>query len=220
MGCTMPIRLLIADDHAVFRSGLRALLEQEGDFLVVAETGSGLETLKALREVEADVLLLDISMPELSGQQVAREALKEHRSLAIVVLSMHEDEYYLQEMLRLGVRGYVLKKSTDTEVIQAVRAAYQGKVYIDPALADLVVSPYIGRSARRNSEPAAILTLREKEVCRLLAYGHTNAEVAEMLHISDRTVETHRMNLMAKLELKSRADLVRYAIDNGLLKLE
>jgi DNA-binding NarL/FixJ family response regulator len=216
----MQIRLLIADDHAVFRSGLRALLEHESDFKIVAETGSGQETLKALQETETDVLLLDISMPELSGQQVAREALRQKKSLAIVVLTMHEDEYYLQEMLRLGVRGYVLKKSTDTELVQALRAAYLGKVYIDPTLADLVISPYIGRPSIRGKEPATLLTLREKEVCRLLAYGHTNAEVADILHISDRTVETHRMNLMAKLELKSRAELVRFAIDNGLLKLE
>ncbi|MBP8128013.1 MAG: response regulator transcription factor [Candidatus Hydrogenedentes bacterium] len=216
----MRIRLFIADDHAVFRSGLRALLEQEEEFLVVGETGSGVDTLKLLNEKDVDVLLLDISMPGLPGQRVAREALRAHPGLSIVVLTMHEDEYYLQELLRVGVRGYVLKKSTGSELVQAIRAVHRGNVYIDPTLAGLVVSPYVGRPASRARDPVTLLTPREKEVCTLLAYGHTNAEVAEKLRISDRTVETHRTNIMAKLELKSRADLVRYAIDNGLLKFD
>jgi len=123
-------------------------------------------------------------------------------------------------LLRVGVRGYVLKKSTGSELVQAIRAVHRGNVYIDPTLAGLVVSPYVGRPASRARDPVTLLTPREKEVCTLLAYGHTNAEVAEKLRISDRTVETHRTNIMAKLELKSRADLVRYAIDNGLLKFD
>lgn len=216
----MRIRLLIADDHAVFRSGLRALLENEEEFQVVGETGSGVDTLRLLNEKEVDVLLLDITMPGLSGQRVAREALRTHPGLAIVMLTMHEDEYYLQELLRLGVRAYVLKKSTGSELVQAIRAAHRGDVYIDPTLAGIVLSPFVGKTAGRTNDPLALLTPREKEVCTLLAYGHTNAEVAEKLRISDRTVETHRTNIMAKLELKNRAELVRYAIDNGLLKFD
>lgn len=216
----MAIRILIADDHALFRSGLRALLEREPDFEIAGETGSGVDTLCAMENMRVDVLLLDISMPGLSGSKVAREVLMQRPSQAVVVLTMHEDEYYLQELLKVGVRGYLLKKSTATEVVQAIRATYRGDTYIDPALAKLLVSPYIGRPASRKAERQTTLTPRENEVCTLLAYGHTNAEVAEKLFISDRTVETHRTNIMAKLGLKSRAELVRYAIENGLLKSE
>lgn len=216
----MSIRVFIADDHAVFRGGLRALLAREEGLEVVGEAGSGTETLEAMDRVKFDVLLLDISMPGLSGAKVAQEALGKRPSLAIVILTMHEDEYYLQELLRVGVRGYVLKKSTGTELVQAVRAAYRGDSYIDPALAQFVISPYVGRSVRRDPDRVSILTPREKEVCRLVAYGYTNAEVAEQLFISDRTVETHRTNIMNKLGLKSRAELVRFSIDNGLLKVD
>ena len=216
----MPIRVLIADDHAVFRSGLRALLENEPDIEVTGETGSGLDTLQALENLKVDVLLLDINMPGLAGNRVAEAALHRRPSLAIVVLTMHEDEYYLQELLRIGARGYVLKKSTGTEVMHAIRAAYRGDSYIDPALANLVISPYVGRNASRKQSRLGLLTQREQEVICLLAYGHTNTEVAEKLCISDRTVETHRTNIMGKLGLKSRAELVRFAIDNGLLKIE
>jgi DNA-binding NarL/FixJ family response regulator len=216
----MAIRILLADDHAVFRSGLRALLEREMDLTVVGETGTGPETLKALENTKVDVLLLDINMPGLSGNRVAELALQEKPSLAIVVLTMHEDEYYLQELLRIGVKGYVLKKSTGTEVTQAIRAVYRGNSYIDPALAGLVINPYVGRTAAKKQSRMDLLTQREQEVLELLVYGHTNAEVAEKLHISDRTLETHRTNITGKLGLKSRADLVRFAIDNGLLKME
>ncbi len=216
----MPIRVLIADDHAVFRSGLRALLENETDIEVVGETGNGPETLQAIEALKVDVLLLDINMPGLTGNRVAEEALRRKPSLAVVVLTMHEDEYYLQELLRIGARGYVLKKSTGTEVMHAVRAAYRGDSYIDPAMASLVISPYVGRNPARKQSRLSLLTQREQEVLCLLAYGHTNAEVAEKLCISDRTVETHRTNIMGKLGLKSRAELVRFAIDNGLLKME
>ncbi len=214
----MAIRIMLADDHAVFRSGLRALLEKEKDFRVVNESGSGVDTLRLLDDAAADVLLLDISMPGLPGPRVAEEALRKRPSLAIVILTMHEDEYYLQEMLRIGVRGYVLKKSTGTELVHAIRAAYRGDCYIDPALANLVISPYVGKPASNDPNRLGVLTQREQEVCRLLALGHTNAEVGKQLFISDRTVETHRNNIMGKLGLKSRAELVRFAIDNGLLK--
>jgi DNA-binding NarL/FixJ family response regulator len=216
----MPIRVLITDDHAVFRSGLRALLEKEPSFEVVGEAGSGIETLRALDHLPVDVLLLDISMPGLPGARTAQEALRKRPNLAVVVLTMHEDEYYLQELLRIGVRGYVLKKSTGTELVHAIRAAYRGDSYIDPALAHLVISPYVGKPSTRELGHLGLLTPREQEVCRLLAYGYTNAEVARQLFISDRTVETHRNNIMGKLDLKSRAELVRFAIDNGLLKIE
>lgn len=215
----MPIRVLIADDHKVFRSGLRALLEREGDLTVVGETGAGLDTIKAAAQGPLDVLLLDISLPDLPGPRVAQEVLRANPRLAIVVLTMHEDEYYLQEMLKIGVRAYVLKKSSGTDLVQAIRAAHRGESYLDPALASNVISSYVGGGTRRRKEGRLeLLTRREQEVCGLLAYGHTNGEIAEKLFISERTVETHRVNILSKLELKSRAELVRFAIDNGLAK--
>jgi len=216
----MSIRILIADDHAVFRSGLKVLLEKESDLEVVGETGNGFDTIREVTNRDLDVLLLDVAMPGLPGAKVAETVLKSKPKLAIVVLTMHEDEYYLQEFFRLGVRAYVLKKSTGTDVVQAIRAAQKGEQYVDPALAGLLISSYVGRQSKKEkTERLDILTPRELEVLTLLAYGHTNAEIAEKLHISERTVETHRTNIMAKMEFKSRADLVRFAIDNGMLKL-
>lgn len=216
----MPIRVLIADDHAVFRHSVRALLEKEPDIEIVGETGSGIDTLRALDDFEVDVLLLDIAMPGLSGAAVASEALRCHPALAVVVLTMHQNETYLRELLKTGVVGYVLKQSTGTELVHAIRAAHRGDSFIDPALAKLVISHYVGKPPVDKPGRLQMLTAREREVCELLAYGHTNAEVAAKLFISDRTVETHRTNVMTKLGLKTRAELVRFAIENGLLTLE
>ena len=215
----MPIRILIADDHAVFRSGLKALLEKESDLEVVAEAGDGLATIEAVDRHKFDVLLLDLSMPKLPGARVAEIALQKHPRLAIVVLTMHEDQYYMQELFKIGARAFVLKKSTGTELIQAIRVAHRGEQFIDPALAGRVISTYVGRTPSKKVEGRLdLLTPREQEVCTLLAFGHTNAEIAEKLFISERTVETHRTNLLGKLDLKSRAELVRFAIDHGLIK--
>ena len=215
----MAIKIWIADDHAVFRSGITALLEKETDFEIIGESGEGESTITAVREQAVDVLLLDISMPGLNGTKVARILLEEKPSLGIVVLTMHEDEYYLQELLRAGVRGYVLKKSTGSELLQAIRAAFNGNSFIDPALAKHVISPYVGKRKGKGTGRPGLLTPREEEICSLLAQGYTNVEVGQKLCISDRTVETHRTNIMTKLDLKSRADLVRFAIDHGLLKM-
>ena len=217
----MPVRIMIADDHAIFRSGLKALLEKERDIRVVAETGTGFETIQAATEKDIDVLILDISLPGLSGPRVAEAVLEKKPDLPIVILTMHEDEYYMRELFKIGVRGYVLKKSSDTDLLHAIRAVVRGEQYVDPALADHVISSYVGRLPKRRAAVGLnALTRREREVCALLAYGHTNAEVAQKLFISERTVETHRTNIMAKLSLKSRAELVRFAIDRGLLRLQ
>ena len=215
----MPIRILIADDHAVFRVGLKALLEKETDMKIVADAGDGFEAAREAIERDIDVLLLDISMPGLTGPQVAETVLQKKPDLAIVVLTMHEDEHYLQELFRTGVRGFVLKKSSGQDLIQAIRAAHRGEHYVDPSMAGRVISSLASHAGRESSEGLARLTRREREVCTFLAYGHTNAEIAEQLAISDRTVETHRSNIMAKLKLKSRAELVRFAIEHGLLEL-
>ena len=217
----MAIRVLIADDHAVFRGGLKALLEKEADFEVVAEAGDGFEAARLAFDTDVDVLLLDISMPGLTGPRVAESVLEKKPHLAIVVLTMHEDEYYIQELFKLGVRGFVLKKSSGSELFQAIRATYRGGQYVDPSLGARALSSFLGGSERPGTRGRLdLLTRREREICTLLALGHTNHEIADKLSISERTVETHRGNIMSKLELESRADLVRFAIDNGLLKIE
>ena len=215
----MYIRVVLADDHAVFRTGIKAMLEKEDDIKIVGETGSGYTAIKMAEEIEFDVLLLDLSMPGVSGTRVAEQVLQNKPALGIVVLTMHEDEHYLQQLLALGARGYVLKKSTGTELLQALRAVYSGDSYIDPAMAHLLISPYVGKPSRDKNGKLGLLTPREREICRLLAFGHTNAEVAGKLAISTRTVETHRNNIMVKLGIKTRAQLVRFSIDNGLMQL-
>lgn len=215
----MSITIVIADDHPVFRSGLRALLEKEPDFEVVGEAGTGLETIRLVEEKNFDVLLLDINMPGLTGPVVAEDVLKKCNHLAIVVLTMYDDEYYLQELFKIGVRGFVLKKSTGTDLIQAIRVAYRGEQYIDPSLTSYLISPYVGNLKKKKDSRKNLLTQREQEICNFLAYGYTNKEIADKLFISERTVETHRSHIFSKLDLKNRAELVRFAIDNSLMKL-
>lgn len=214
----MGIKILISDDHAIFRSGLRAYLEKIEDFVVEAESGNGFETLDILRNRKIDVLLLDISMPGIPSLKVAEEALKINPNIAIVVLTMHEDEYYLKEFLKIGIKSYILKKSPPSELVHAIKAAHSGKHYIDPAFSQFMVS-YMIEKPKKSRRKKAVLTTREEEVLKLLAMGYTNEEVARKLFISKRTVETHRANIMQKLNFKTRAELVRYALENGLLKL-
>ena len=215
----MPIRVLIADDHAIFRSGLKALLERTPDIEVVAEAGNGIDTLAAVAKEKVDVLVLDLSMPGCPGSQVAETVVKEHPRVRIVVLTMHEDDYYLRELLKIGARAFVLKKSPGANLLQAIRAAHRGETYVDQCLMGRMASRYAGLPVSEHSSRLELLTPRERDVCALLAYGHTNEEIGDKLCISARTVETHRANVTAKLELKTRAELVRFAIDSGLVKL-
>ncbi len=211
------IRIVITDDHAVFRSGLRSLMEKEEDIEVVGEADRGEKAIELAGRLDFDVLILDISMPGIPSVKAAEAILELKPNLAIIVLSMHQDEYYLQEFFRIGARGYVLKKSTSTELVQAIHAAYRGDNFVDPALAKLVISPYVGKPMKQKPTRLEILTPRERDICTHVAHGYTNVEIAEKLNVSVRTVETHRTNIMTKLDMKNRAELVRFALDNGLL---
>ncbi|MBI5497115.1 MAG: response regulator transcription factor [Deltaproteobacteria bacterium] len=213
----MSIRVVLADDHAVLRVGLRALLEREADLHVVGEAGSGSELLTLLARSPADVVVLDLSMPGMSGAQAAEAVLKAHPQVRILILTMHEDPYYLQELFRVGVRGYLLKKSGADELVRAIRAVYRGDYHVDAALGGLAVSELVTPAVRPTGGRLDALTPRERDVCRMLALGHTNAEVGDKLQISERTVESHRTHIMHKLELRTRAELVRFALDHGLL---
>lgn len=213
----MPIKLFIADDHEIFRNGLRAFLEKEKDIEIVNESGDGYETIKLVSEEEVDVLILDISMPGPPAEEVVEKILKMKPQLAIVILTMHEDEYYLQEMLKKGVRAYVLKKSSGTNLINAINETFKGNHFIDPSLSNYVVSLYTGQPVKKDSM-TNYLSKREQEVLKFLVLGYTNSEIAVKLFISKRTVESHKTNIMKKLGLKNKAELVRFAIDNGLIK--
>lgn len=212
----MPLTLFIADDHAIFRSGLMAFLEKEKEFQIVGDVGDSTALLEALPKTHVDVVILDIHMPGPPVAQVIKDALKIRPDLGIVILTMHEEEYYLREVFQAGARAFVLKKSSGTELMNAIRAAYNKAVYVDPALSGILVSSYVEPSVIRK-EKSHLLTKREEDVLKLLAFGYTNQEIAENLFISQRTVETHRAHLLEKLGLKTRAELVRYALERGLL---
>ncbi len=215
----MKIRILIADDHAILRSGMRAWLERSSDVEVAAEASNGFDALKAVAETPVDVMVLDLSMPGLSGSRVAEAVVREHPHVAIVILTMFEDSYHLQELFKIGVKGFVLKKSSGTNLLQAIRAAYRGESYVDPLMAGRLVSDYAGVPSGQKGDRIDMLSPREQEVCTLLAYGHTANEIASKLSISERTVESHRANILGKLGFKTRAEIVRFAMEYGLLKL-
>jgi len=212
---TAPIRIHLTDDHAVFRCGLKAFIEKEADLLVVSEAADGDETIVAARATKPDVVILDINLPKSSASTVAKDLLTEHPKLALLMLTIHDEEHYLREYLRIGAKGFMLKTSTGDELIDAIRKVHRGEQYVDPALSHYLIANYIGRP-KESKEGIALLTGREREICSYLASGYTNAEVAETLNISKRTVETHRAAIMAKIGLKSRAELVHFAMENGL----
>ncbi len=214
----MTTRIHIADDHTMFRAGLQALLQECADIEIVGETGDGSETLEWLEGNDTDVLLLDINMPGMSGADVARELANRDDGPRILVLTMHDDEHYLREFLELGCRGFILKSSAGEELLRAIRMVDEGQSYVDPAMSKYLLSSYVGGDAGEES-PADVLTKREQEVCQFLAMGHTNEEVAGALCISRRTVEAHRAAIMSKLGISSRAELVRFAVENGLFSL-
>lgn len=212
----MTIRILIADDHAVVRSGLRALLRADPELEIVGEAGDGAETLRLTDTERPDVVLLDVSMPPDDGIHTARELKRRHPDLIVLFLTMHEDEDLLHEALRAGASGYIIKRAEESEIIQAIRATSQGDLYVHPSMTRALLHQPVTTEHRRGT-PATALTRREVDVARLLAKGNTNRQIADLLGISVRTVESHRANLMGKLGLSSRVELVSYAEENDLL---
>ena len=209
----MAIRILIVDDHGVLRAGLRALLNSEADLEVVGEAADGGEGLKQAARLQPDVVLLDISMPGMSGIEVTRLLASQFPELRILLLTIHEDTSLLREAILAGASGYILKRAVETELIEAIRAVANGAIYVHPAMTRALLTEQKS-PVRRPTE--ATLTLRERDVLRLLVKGYTNRQIAEELTLSVRTVESHRANLMTKLDLHSRVELVRYAAENGI----
>ncbi len=214
----MATRILIADDHPVLRSGLRVLLGADPDLEVVGEAGTGEETLRLAEELRPDVVLLDIGMPGESGIETVRRLKEKLPALKVLFLTMHEEEGMLLEALAAGGDGYLIKRADEPEIIQAIRAVRRGDVYVHPAMTRaLLYQAETAETTERRPEPVEPLTRREIDVLRLLARGNTNRQIAELLALSVRTVESHRANLMGKLGLSSRVELVTYAEEHGLL---
>jgi DNA-binding NarL/FixJ family response regulator len=209
------IRVLIVDDHAVLRSGLHLLLDAQSDIEVVGEAGDVKEAVFETRDKKPDVVLMDVVMPGQTGIEGVPLVLKEAPEAKVLVLSMQDDPRYVHEAFAAGAAGYILKEAVDAEVVGAIQRVAAGDHYVHPALGARLIAAEAETKAREEADP---LSDREREVMRLLALGHTNQEIAKMLYISVRTAETHRAHIMQKLRLSTRAQLVRYAIDQGLLE--
>jgi two-component system response regulator NreC len=210
---SLKIRVLIADDHAMVRAGLRALLGAQSDIEVVGEAEDGVAAVEKCLRLKPNVVVMDLTMPGRGGINATEDIRHECPGVKVLVLTMHDDEAYVRQALLAGASGYVLKRALASDLIRAIRTVHTGKMHI-PAGVQLDVS--LPRSGKM--EPVELLTGREREVVTLIALGHTNSEIADQLHISEKTVETHRAHIFEKLSFQSRADLVRFALEHGLLK--
>lgn len=213
----MTIQILIADDHGVLRAGLRALLSSEKDLEIVGEAGSGEQALAMAQELKPDLILLDISLPDLSGIEVTRQLKEDRPGIRVLILTVHEDEGLLQEAIRAGAAGYIIKRAVESELIDAIRAVSRGDLYVHPAMTRVLLRD-MAPTPSPKQPTVEMPTPREIDVLRYIAQGYTNRQTAEALSISVRTVESHRANLMSKLGLNSRVELVRYAKENGFIE--
>jgi len=210
------VRVLIADDHGIVRSGLRLLLERQPDIEVIAEAADGAEAREIAVRERPDLAILDVRMPKLTGLQVTRELKKQAPEVSVLILSMHDDERYLFEALKAGASGYVLKTQADTDLMEAIRAVERGEPFLTPAAQQALIKDVLERG--RQSEDEEELTPREEEIVKLVAEAHTTRQIAEILHLSEKTVGNHRGNAMRKLGMRDRVELVRYAIRRGLIE--
>jgi two-component system response regulator NreC len=212
------IRIILADDHAVMRRGLRLVLEQQADFEVIGEAGDGREAVKLAESLKPDVAVLDITMPNLNGIEAAFQISAKHYGIAIVVLSMHADESYVLRALKAGARGYLLKESPESDFLRAIRSVTEGKAFFSPLVSRLLVEDYVRQMRAKDIEDSfELLSIREREILQLVAEGKTNKDIAGMLNLSFYTVETHRSNILEKLNLHSVPELILYAVRKGLI---
>jgi two-component system, NarL family, response regulator NreC len=212
------IRIVLADDHAVMRRGLRLVLEQQEDFEVIGEAGDGREAVRLADTLKPDVAVLDITMPNLNGIEAACQITAKHSGVAIVILSMHADESYVLRALKAGARGYLLKESPESDFLRAIRSVTEGKAFFSPIVSRLLVEDYVRQMQAKDIEDSYdLLSLREREILQLVAEGKTNKEIAGMLNLSLYTVETHRSNILEKLNLHSVPELILYAVRKGLI---
>ena len=214
-----PARVLLADDHAVLRAGLRLLLTSTNEYEVVGEASSGTETLSLAEQLQPDLILLDLSMPALGGLDALPTLRKLVPAARVLILTMHDDPQYLRQALKQGASGYVLKRAADSELLSAMRAVLQGDVYVQPSMTRILLEDMLPESQPADKEDAwGSLSEREQEVLKMVALGHTSAEIAKQLNLSAKTVETYRARGMEKLGLRTRAALVKFALQEGLIK--
>lgn len=214
------ISIILADDHAVLRSGLRLMLNSQEDLEVIGEAENGEQAIRLCREKQPDIILLDLNMPGLSGLDAIEDIKRDNPGTKILVLTMHDDEGYLKRVLKSGCSGYILKRAADVELISAIRAVYRGELFVDPSLVKHLVNDFIGTKdpdEQSHVKTAGALSERENEVLKLIALGYTNKQIADELYLSVKTVETHKSKIKEKLNIRSRSDLVRYAMQKGLL---
>jgi DNA-binding NarL/FixJ family response regulator len=215
---TQPVRILLADDHALVRRGVRLILDGEPGLEVVAEAGDGAEAATLARDLDIDLAILDVAMPRMTGLQAAREMSRRRDPPRILMLSMYDNEQYFFESLKAGASGYVLKSVADQDLVEACHAAMRGESFLYPGVASALVRDYLERVRRGERVPTTVLTPREDEVIKLIAEGYSSREIADALTISPKTVERHRSNILAKLGMRDRTDLTRYAIRAGLVE--
>lgn len=222
MSKTQKIRVVVADDHAILRAGLRMLINAQADMTVVAEAQDGIEAVAAIQRTKPNVAILDVTMPRSGGLDAIHEIVTRSRSTRILLLTMHEEPAYLRTALSAGASGYVLKKSVDADLLTAIRAVHKGRAYVDSELAEVLVRDAISLDAsdRDGSAARSLLSDRELQVLKLVAEGFSSREVAEQIFVSTKTVETYRSRFAEKLGLKSRAQIVQYALNLGLLSSE
>ncbi len=216
----MSIRILVADDHKIFRDGLRNLLEQQEDMKVVGEVDNGRAAVEMACTLAPNVAILDIGMPELNGIDATKKLLADAPNVKVIALSMHSDRRFVEGMLQAGAVGYLLKDCAFDELAQAVRTAVAGQVYLSPAISGVLVADYLKKSAATTADDSDVLTNREREVLQLLAEGHSTKAVALRLQVSAKTIETHRQRIMTKLDLHSIAELTKYAVHSGITSVE
>ncbi len=214
----LKTRILLADDHALVRRGLRLVLDAEPDLEVVAEAGDGAEAVGLGLDTTVDLAILDVTMPRMTGLQAARELTRRREDLRVLILSMHDSEQFLFEALRVGASGYVLKSMADRDLIEACRATMRGEPFLYPGAVRTLIRDYVERARRGEMPHEDPLTPRESEVVKLIAESRTSREIAELLVISEKTVERHRSNVLDKLGLRDRVELTRYAIRRGLVE--
>lgn len=215
---TSTTRILLADDHVLVRRGVRLILDNEPDLSVVAEAGDGAEAVELAHAEQPDLAILDIAMPRLTGLQAARQLTRLLPDLRILILTMYDNEQYLFEALKSGASGYVLKSVADRDLVEACRAAVRGEPFLYPGAVTSLIRSYLDRAGQGEDVPERAITDREEEILKLVAEGHSSKEIADLLVISIKTVERHRSNLMAKLGMKDRLELTRYAIRAGLIE--
>jgi DNA-binding NarL/FixJ family response regulator len=214
----MTTRILLADDHALVRAGLRRILEAEADLSVVAEASDGAEAVQLARTTMPDLAILDISMPRMTGLQAAREISRRASSVRTLMLSMHDNEQYFLSAMQAGACGYVLKSAADEDLVAACRAAVRGESFLYAGVTRTLIRDFLDRMRRGDRMPRAVLTAREEEIVKLIAEGHSSKDIAATLVISVKTVERHRFNVLAKLGMRDRTELTRYAIRSGLIE--